>query len=170
MAFEFSSVILSTFVGMFGVVIGAVISNYFNQKIARQSAIKDLIFKKRIEYFEKLLDCIEKNIALYKNSVNVLEKNSDKKNVGKILNKMKKDRKKWEILNSPLYLDVKPISIKIMQFVDVEKKIFSHFENLKIQKISKEKFVASLNLQLLQLRTIAGELVCVLRRKLRTEI
>jgi len=102
--------------------------------------------------------------------VNVLEKNSDKKNVGKILNKMKKDRKKFEILNSPLYLDVKPISIKIMQFVDVEKKIFSHFENLKIQKISKEKFVASLNLQLLQLRTIAGELVCVLRRKLRTEI
>jgi len=169
MAFEFSSVILSTFVGMFGVVIGAIISNYFNQKIARQSAIKDLIFKKRVEYFEKVLDCIEKNIVLYKNSIRALEKNNEEKIPKKILNKMKKERKKFEIMNSPLYMDIRPISEKIKNFVRIEKDIFSYFENLEIKKNYEKKFATILNSKLLELRKISDEIIYIFRKKLRSE-
>jgi len=165
MAFELSSVVLSTFIGMFGVIIGAVISNYFNQKIARQSAIKDLIFKKRVEYFEKLLECAGKNIELYKNSIRALEKNSDKKTLDKIVSKMKKERRKFDKMNSPLYLDIRKISAKIRRFVDIEKSIFfdlERFENFS----DKDKKISDLNLCLVELKKITEELISILRKKL----
>jgi len=165
MVFELSSVVLSTFIGMFGVVIGAIISNYFNQKIARQSAIKDLIFKKRVEYFEKLLECAEKNIELYKNSIRELEKNSDKKSINKIISKMKKDRRKFEKMNSQLYLDIKKISAMIKSFVETEKSIFfnlEQFENFP----DKKKKIYELNICLLKLEKITDGLIIILRKKL----
>ena len=165
MVFELSSVVLSTFIGMFGVVIGAIISNYFNQKIARQSAIKDLIFKKRVEYFEKLLECAEKNIELYKNSIRELEKNSDKKSINKIISKMKKDRRKFEKMNSQLYLDIKKISAMIKSFVETEKSIFfnlEQFENFP----DKKKKIYELNICLLKLEKITDGLIIIIRKKL----
>ena len=165
MVFELSSVVLSTFIGMFGVVIGAIISNYFNQKIARQSAIKDLIFKKRVEYFEKLLECAEKNIELYKNSIRELEKNSDKKSINKIISKMKKDRRKFEKMNSQLYLDIKKISAMIKSFVETEKSIFFNLEQFENFPYKKKK-IYELNICLLKLEKITDGLIIILRKKL----
>jgi 5-methylthioribose kinase len=97
---EISSLVVSSLTGVFGVVIGAVISNYFNQKIARQSARKDVIFKKRIDYFEMILGCIEKNTELYKNAIKHITKYYNKKEIYKQLKILKNERKKFEVKNS----------------------------------------------------------------------
>lgn len=166
---ELSSLVVSSLTGVFGVVIGAVISNYLNQKIARQSTRKDLIFKKKIEYFEKILECISKNTELYKNSIKRIEKGYEKKDILDILNHLRSNRKKFEIMNSPLYLDISKISFKIRQFVTREKIIFLYFEKLQDEVLTKEEAVKNLNIDLLEIRRIGGDIVHILRKHLKED-
>lgn len=160
---EISSIMVSSVIGMFGVVVGAVISNYFNQKIARQSARKDIVFKKKIEYFERILECIDSNIELYKNSIRLIEHNYSTKQVSKVINDLKLKRKRFEIKNSPLYMDIRKMSGKIIQFVDKEKSIFFYLEGMKENKIAKERAIYQLNLDLEKLKEVGGQIVLIMR-------
>jgi len=166
---EISSLVVSSLTGVFGVVIGAVISNYFNQKIARQSSRKDIIFKKKIEYFENILNCIEKNIELYKNSIKMTEKDLNKKELEKIIANLKSGRKKFDVMTSPLYIDTSHISREILRFVSREKTIFVYFEKLRDNLIEKEDAARGLNLDLIELKKIGAAIVKILRKKLRED-
>ena len=128
---ELSSALVTTMIGMLGVVIGAIISNYVNQKIAAKSVRRDIIFRKKIEYFEKIVESINLNKKLYENSIKQAIKNSSKPQILKIIDSLKKNRKKFTITTIPLYLDISLISKRIKYFVSIEKKIFQFFELLK---------------------------------------
>lgn len=127
---DLSSALITTFTGMVGVVIGATINNYLTQKINRHTTKKDIIFRKKMEYFEKLVESIEKNLELYKKSIKKLERINSKKEAELVLSLMKKDRKRFEPANSSLYLDTREISENIKRLVAIEKLIFLGVANL----------------------------------------
>lgn len=163
---DLSSALITTLTGMVGVIIGATINNYFNHKIARQAAKKDIIFKKEIEYFERIVDTIEKNIELYKKSIKRLEKNYTKKDITQVFENLKKDRKKFEIMTSPLYLDIRPISARIKNFVAIEKLIFAYLDKMRDSTYSKSELNIALNINLVELQKVGNAIILLLREHL----
>ena len=119
---ELSSAVLTTLIGMLGVVIGAIISNYFNNKIAAKSARRDMIFRKKTEYFEKTVECIEKNIKIYKNSAREAEKNAKKEEINRIIHKLRENRAKFDVMASRLYVNSENMAGKIKKKTSSEKK------------------------------------------------
>jgi hypothetical protein len=133
-----SSNIATAFVGLIGVVFGTLIGHYFNQQLSLRNSRKDIIFKRKLEYFEKLAETIEKNIKLYKNSFNAIKARKSHEEISKIVLEMKEKRMNFIIMASPLYLDVKKLSKIIVNFVQIEKEIFNRFEELSKEKNKKE--------------------------------
>lgn len=131
---ELSSAIMTTFIGMFGVVIGAIISNYVNQKIAAQSARRDLLFRKKVEYFDRTVSCVEKNIKLYNAWRKKLEVAGSPATTDKAIKMLKKNRAKFDPMSSALYFDVERFSRDVRQFVAIEKQIFALFERLRHER------------------------------------
>jgi hypothetical protein len=164
---EISSALITTMTGMLGVIVGAVISNYLNQKIARQSAKKDVIFRKRIDYFENIVKCIDKNTQMYYKSIKDLETNPKSENVNKILVSLKKNRKKFEIMTSPLYIDTRPISRMIKKFVGIEKNIFKYFKNS--GKIDNDEIMKGLKDNFRELKLTGTRIITQLRENLLKE-
>jgi len=156
---EASSILTSTIIGMIGVVIGAIISNYFNQKIARESARKDMIFRKKMDYFEGITECIGSNIKLYQNTIKEAERNN---NIRKIISSMKKNRKKFRIMSSPLYINTKIISHLVREFVSIEKRIFFCFEEMK----KKRNMLEELKITLHELKAKGNIIASYLKEKL----
>lgn len=161
---EISSALTTTLIGMMGIVIGAIISNYFNQKIARQAARKEIMFRKRIEYFERIVESVEKNTKLYESAIKEFTKNSGKSSKERILKRIKKERLKFDIMTSPLYLDTRPISKMIRNFVNIEKRIFLYFE-----ANTDEDKIKGLKENYKQLRIIGDKIIFELRTNLLKE-
>ena len=148
---------------MFGVVIGAIISNYFNQKIAAKSARRGLVFNKKIEYFEDITETLKNNLKLYRNSIKEYEKTRKAK---KILEKLKAGRKKFDIKNSQIYLDTRSISKKIKQFVINENNIFKSFENVEKNNEDKEILIKLAKNSMKNLEKISNSLVDYMRAEI----
>lgn len=166
---DISSAMVTTLMGMLGVVIGAILSNYVNQKIARQVAKKDIVFKKKIDYFEKIVDTISKNTKLYKNSINRLGLIKNKRDIANIYTTLKKDRRKFEVMNGPLYMDTHFISVEIRKFVAIEKIIFRSFDRMQCDESSVDELGKDLKLHFKQLETIGSKLIVFLRQDLTEE-
>ena len=163
---DFSSAIVTTFTGLIGVVIGAILSNYVNQKIARQAAKKDVVFKKKIEYFENIVRSVGTNIKLYRKSIKQLEAQKNKANIKKILKNLKQSRLKFEMLTSPLYMDPRRISIEIKKFVGVEKIIFKCFERMQAKEDSIEELTKNVKISFKRLQELGNSLTIFLRNEL----
>lgn len=134
MASEFSSIISTmgtALSGLIGVLIGASLGPVINHQLTTRYSKRDVIFKKKLDYFEKVLDTIEKNMKLYKESVRKIESSKDSKEIKKIIENMEAGRKNFLVMSSPLYFDVKKISQKIISFVKIEKDIFNRISSLK---------------------------------------
>lgn len=127
---EISAALTTTMIGMMGVVLGAILSNYVNSKVALNNSRKDILFKKKLEYFENIIQAIEKNTKLYRYSLREIERKSNKKKAASIIKKLKHERKSFDAKTSPLYVDTRLFSDKIRYFVSIEKIIFSSFEEL----------------------------------------
>lgn len=127
---DITAAIVTTITGLTGIAIGASISNYVSHKVARMEGKKDTLFKKRLEYFEKITETVIKNIQMYKHSIKQLEKSANKKEINSIIKSLKKDRKKFEVMSSPLYFDTRLLSSQIKHFVNIEKGIFFEFEKM----------------------------------------
>lgn len=157
-----SSILITTFIGMIGVVIGAIISNYFNQRIMSKSARRELVFKKKTEYFEGITETLKNNIILYKNSIKEYGKTGK---IRKIPNTLKKNRKKFEMKNSEIYLDTGTISKKIRQFVTNENNIFKSFQNLP-SKEEEENLIRLIKQSIKNLEIISNSLILHMRKEI----
>jgi hypothetical protein len=163
---DLSSAVVSTMTGMTGVVIGAIISNYVNQKIARQAAKKDIVFKKKIEYFEKIVNSIGKNIKLYRNAIRQLETKKNKSEIKKVLKTLKENRQKFEMTTSPLYMDTRVISSEIKKFVEIEKMIFKCMEIMNSENNFPQDALRKMKLKFKEIQIIGNKLTLILRKKL----
>jgi Iap family predicted aminopeptidase len=164
---ELSSII-PTISGIVGVLIGASIGPLINHQLTTRYSKKDLIFKRKLDYFEKVLETIEKNTKLYKQQVRKLEVSHDSKEIKKIVEEMKKERKHFFIMSSPLYFDVTKISGRIIRFVKIEKDIFSRISKLeKINEKEKEVLVEQLKRMLMILEKRGSEILFEMKKELR---
>jgi len=162
---ELSSALVTTMIGMLGVVIGAIISNYVNQKIAAKSVRRDIIFRKKIEYFEKIVECINSNAKLYESAIKQAVKNSGKAHISKIISDLKKNRKKFIVTAIPLYLDISIISKRIRYFVSIEKKIFHSFEMMKNSE-EQDEIIENIRHAVKLLDSIGEKIILEMRKEL----
>ena len=124
---DINSSLLTIATALIGILCGAAVSSYFSLKSAR----KDLIFKRKLEYFEKLSKDIEENLRLHKNIIMSLSESSKIKDVEDNLAKLKQKRKSFLINSCPLYFKTDRMTERIMAFVNAEKEIFGIIEALK---------------------------------------
>lgn len=123
---EVSATVITIIAGLVTLLCGAAAGSYFNMKSSR----KDILFKRKLEYFEKLSQDLEKNVRLHKKEVMSLSQSSKKKEFQNALTELKKNRKNFFIMASPLYFNINPITGRIISFVEIEKEIFASLENL----------------------------------------
>jgi hypothetical protein len=127
---DLTSAAVTTLIGMLGVVVGAIVSNYVNQRVAARTARKDLFFKKKVEYFDRVVGVIEHNIKLYTLWRKKLEVSYRPSEVKRALSALKKERAKFDVSTSSLYVYVDAFSRDIKRFVALEKQIFVIMERL----------------------------------------
>jgi hypothetical protein len=56
-------------IGLIGVLIGALLSPYILTKLNAQHSRTGLIFQRKLEYFEKIVETMEKNRKMYTNAI-----------------------------------------------------------------------------------------------------
>ena len=163
-----SSQIGTALSGMIGVLIGASLGPVVNNHLLAKYGKRDLIFKRKLDYFEKILDTIEKNTRLYKQEIRKLESSKDCKEIKKFVERLKVERKNFLVMSSPLYFDVKSISEKIISFVKIEKDIFNRISCLdKISEKEKEVLIMQLKRMLIILEKRGSEILFEMKKELK---
>jgi hypothetical protein len=135
------SSVLTIFVGIIGILFGTLISPYLNHLLTWKQSRKDILFKRKLEYFEKIQDTIESNLRLYRDSIKTIKEK--KTNPERVIKNMKKRRKKFLMLSSPLYFNTENFSKTVKEFVEIEKNIFEIFSNFqKDMQIEEKKYLS----------------------------
>ena len=163
MAIDISAGALTALVGLFGVMVGTLIGPYVNHKLNLKNTRKDLLFKRKLEYFEKITENLEQNLRLYKNSIGEAE--FSKNGLQKILSKLKEKRKNYLILASPLYFNISNLSNRITDFVEAEKIIFEYFPKLKNKK-QKDIIIKELKDKLKELIILRDKIIFEMKKEL----
>jgi hypothetical protein len=166
---DISSALTTTSIGMMGVVLGAILSNYVNSRIALKNSRREIIFKKKLEYFESIVQCIEKNTKLYLQTIREFEKNPNKKTALKIIKKLKTSRMKFDAKTSPIYLDTRIFSYNIKRFVSLEKIIFLSFESMIKPDLDKTQIMESLRLNTRLIMKLGNQIIYDMRMNLSKE-
>lgn len=121
---------ITAIIGIAGILLGTLIAPRVNHNLGARYNRKDLLFKRKLEYFEKIVDTIEKNKRMYHQAIGKIEFSENNKEVKKVIEELKQSRKNFLIMASPLYFDVRNLSEKIIRFVRVEKEIFNRISSL----------------------------------------
>jgi hypothetical protein len=166
---DITTAFTTTLIGMMGVVMGAIVSNYFNTRLTLRNSRRDIIFKKKLEYFEGIIKCIENNTKLYLNSLREAEKKLNPETIQKIIKELKEKRRKFDANTSPLYIDTRILSQKIKTFVNIEKKIFYSFEKIIEPESNKNELVKSIKDDITILTKKGDELIFEMRTMLHKE-
>ena len=161
---DISQSAITVLTGLIGVLCGTSISSYFNLKSAR----KDLIFKRKLEYFEKLARDLEENFRLYKKPALSITNKTKKSKIKQALEELRKNRKNFLIAASPLYFDVDKMTPRVTYFVNIEKNIFSLLEKLITEEsaLSKEKLILELQGSLPRLDRAKQLVILAMRQEL----
>lgn len=147
-----------------GIAVGTLVSPKINQRINMEHNRKDLIFKKKLEYFEKIAETIEENRRMYHQIIGRIECSKNNKETNEIIAELKQARKNFLIKSSPLYFDTRSLSEKIVNFVRIEKEIFSELE--KIKESEREKIIGQLKENMKKLNMKANEIICEMKKEL----
>jgi hypothetical protein len=139
---ELNAAAITAIVGLLGILFGSLLSPYINHQLNLKNTRRDILFKRKLEYFEKLAEKIEQNIRMYRNAINDIE---NLKNPKEIIQTLKENRKSYLILASPLYFNINLLSIKITNFVDIEKNIFNEISEYKKNQPLIDKLKQDLN-------------------------
>jgi len=158
---EINAGILTAIAAFLGVFFGSFIGPYINHRLSLRHAQKDMLFKRKLEYFERIAETLENNIKNYKIAVNQLNSNIK---IKKIVETMKKNRKNFSIKSSPLYFDSRILEDKIRVFVNIEKNIFKEFENF--DKNNAEDISERIEHNLRMLRAAGNNILVSMRKEL----
>ena len=121
---------LTALVMLLSIIVGTIISPRIQHKMGLQSGRKDVLFRKKLEYFEKIIETIEKNKKTYIQIMHSIKEAKNKKEIKGIIEELRKSRKNFMIMASPLYFNTEKFSEKIVRFVRVEKEIFNRISVL----------------------------------------
>lgn len=165
---EINASVLTAIAAVTGIILGTFLSPFLNHQLTLKYNRRDFMFKKKLEYFEQVALCIEENTKMYRRVISDIQSPLKKKDEEKVLEEIKKERKKFKILASPLYFNIEEISSKIKKFVDKEKEIFSSLEKAKEMKDSEEskKIKEKLGGDLKELISLGEDIVQEMRSEL----
>lgn len=135
---------LTAVVMLLGIVVGTIISPRISHQIGTEYSRRDLIFKKKLEYFEKIIETIDKNKKMYNDSICRLEHIKNKKEVERVMDDIKRGRKNFSRMASPLYFDTRNLSEKVIHFVRIEKDIFNLTSELRDNLSQQEEIIEKL--------------------------
>jgi hypothetical protein len=155
---------LTAIMAIIGIAVGTLVSPRVNQRVNAEHSRKDLIFRKKLEYFEKIADTIEENKRLYHQIIGKIECSKNNKETSQIIEDLKQTRRNFLIKSSPLYFDTRSLSEKIVDFVRIEKEIFREIEKIKEDK--KEEAIEQLKENIKKLNMKANEIICEMKREL----
>ena len=155
---------LTAIMAVLGMVVGTLVSPRVNQKVNAEHNKKDLIFKKKLEYFEKIAEIIEENKRMYHQIIGRIECSKNNKETAKIVEELKQSRKNFLMKSSPLYFDTRILSDKIVNFVRIEKEIFQEIEQIEQDK--KEEIIEQLKENIKKLNMKANEIICEMKKEL----
>lgn len=158
--------ILTVVVGMMGIILGTFLSPYLNNRLNIRSRRKELFFNKRLEYFEEIAKNMESNIKMYHNNLSQIRVTKSKKEIYKILGKLKEERKKFNISASPLYFDTRKLSKRIIIFINFEKRIFFNMNQLSKSKKIDEKLIQDIELNLERLKKAGTEVIQQIKKEI----
>ncbi|MDO8623263.1 MAG: hypothetical protein Q7R52_03370 [archaeon] len=161
MASDLTTILATALTGLMGVLIGAITNHQLNAKYSR----KDMVFKKKLEYFEKIVETLEKNKKIYHNALYKIEDSKKKNEIEDILEELKQNRQNFLVMASPLYFDTRRFSDKIINFVEIEKGIFNKISNIKNNK-EKSRIIQELREDLERLNNLSSWIIRDMKREL----
>jgi len=158
---------LTAIVMLLGIIVGTIISPRIQHRMGVEHNRKDLIFQRKLKYFENTLETIEKNKKMYYNLIHKIEDSKKNSEINKVIEELKKERKKFFIMASPLYLNPKVFSEKIIHFVRIEKDIFNKIAQIKeASKEEKEEIIEHLKNNLKNLNKKGEEILYEMKKEL----
>ena len=158
---------LSAGIMLLGILVGTLISPKVQHKISGEYSRKDLIFQRKLKYFEYVVETIEKNKKLYSNLIFKIENSRKKFQVTEIIDELKNERKRFSVMSSSLYFNPKNLSEKIVHFVKIEKDIFNEISRLTgADKKIKEEIIEHLTEHIKRLNKKGGEILYEMKREL----
>ncbi len=161
---------LTAAIMLLGILVGTLISPKIQHKVGMEHSRKNLIFQKKLEYFEYIMSTIEENKKMYHNLIHKIEDSKTKSQTGEILEELKESRKKFLIRASSLYFNTKSFSEKIIHFVRIEKDIFNEISRLRdkgsVNKEMKERAVEHLRGNLRRLGRKGEEILYEMKKEL----
>lgn len=158
---------LTAAIMLLGILVGTLISPRIQHQMGTEYSRKDLIFKKKLEYFENVIQTIEKNKKMYHNLTCKIENSKTNSQIDKCVEELKKERKKFSVMASPLYFNTKIISEKIIYFVRIEKDIFNKMSQLKEgDKDEKERIIEQLKGNLKNLNKKGAEILYEMKKEI----
>jgi hypothetical protein len=155
---------LTAIMAIIGIVVGTLVSPKINQKVNAEHNKKDLIFRKKLEYFEKIAETIDENRRMYHQVIGKIECSKNKKETNQIIEELKQTRRNFLMKSSPLYFDTRSLSEKIVNFVKIEKEIFLEIEE--IEKDKKEGTIEQLKENIKKLNVKANEVIIEMKKEL----
>ena len=152
---------------LLGILVGTLISPKIQHRISREYNRRDLIFQRKLKYFEYILEIIEKNKKLYHDLIFKIENSKTKLQINKIIEELKRERKRFSVMASPLYFNPKNLSEKIVYLVKIEKDIFNEMSRLNgTDKEIKEEVIEHLRDNLKKLNKKGEEILYEMKKEL----
>lgn len=165
MAWDITAGSLTAIVGLVGVLLGALVGPFMNHRLSVRYNRRDLIFRRKLEYFEKISETLEQNKRRYHNAIGRIEFVKDNKEINLVIEELKQNRKNFLILSSPLYFNTRVFSQKIVEFVNIEKDIFNRILNIKEGK-DKDTEIQKLKDNMQELNRKSQEITLEMRKEL----
>ena len=152
---------------LLGILVGTLISPKIQHRMGTEYNRKNLIFQKKLEYFEYIMRVVEENKKMYHNLIHKIEDSKTKSQMGRIPEELKENRKKFLITSSSLYFNTKIFSEKIINFVRIEKEIFDEISRLnRPDKEIKEEIIENLKDNLKRLNKKGEEILYEMKKEL----
>lgn len=152
---------------LLGILVGTLITPRIQQSVGKEYNRKDLIFQRKLKYFEGIIDTIETNKKIYNNIIQKLGGSEKNSQIDKIIEDLRKNRKKFFTGAGSLYFNTKIISEKIVRFVRIEKDIFNRIPQLKEKnKEERTRLIEHFKINLNNLNKRGEEILYEMKREL----
>lgn len=158
--------IITLIIGLLGIILGTFLSPFLNHRLNIKYERRGIFFKKKLEYFEEIARNLEENIKMYKNLIGKIAETKKKKKFIKILDELRKRRKKFRIMASPLYFNTNFLAEKVLRFINLEKIIFIDLKKMIEENEVDEKIMNNLKISLKELKRTGSEVVNEMKKEL----
>jgi hypothetical protein len=152
---------------LLGILVGTLISPKIQHRMGTEYNRKNLIFQKKLEYFEYILRVVEENKKMYHDLIHKVRDSRTKSQTERIMKELKENRKKFLIMSSSLYFNTKIFSEKVINFVRIEKEMFNEIPRLKeADKRIQEEIIENLEDNLRRLSKKGEEILYEMKKEL----